>query len=248
MGCLVAVGQRQRAARLDGRGARRARAATPAAPTFAPDGLYFVGPYYDAAHGMPERTPAHGLAALRHALTQRTRIKICGLTREADVDAAVEAGADAIGFVLYAQQPAPRERRARAPSWRARLPPFVTPVLPVRQRRRRDVDRAACAARAAGAAAVPRRRDAGAMRRRRPALPARRAHGAGARFARLRALAIARRRRPCCSTPMSRATAAAERSSIGLSFPQRAPSGRFVWWVESCKRDRWGAARPALGR
>ena len=32
----------------------------------------------------------------------RTRIKICGLTREEDVDAAVSAGADAIGFVIYA--------------------------------------------------------------------------------------------------------------------------------------------------
>jgi hypothetical protein len=37
----------------------------------------------------------------------RTRIKICGLTREQDVDAAVAAGADAIGFVLYAEEPAP---------------------------------------------------------------------------------------------------------------------------------------------
>lgn len=37
----------------------------------------------------------------------RTRIKICGLTREADVDAAIEAGADAIGFVLYEKAPAP---------------------------------------------------------------------------------------------------------------------------------------------
>ena len=35
----------------------------------------------------------------------RTRIKICGLTREADVDAAVAAGADAIGFVLYPKSP-----------------------------------------------------------------------------------------------------------------------------------------------
>jgi len=33
--------------------------------------------------------------------TARTRIKICGLTREQDVDAAVEGGADAVGFVLY---------------------------------------------------------------------------------------------------------------------------------------------------
>ncbi|HEY6512413.1 MAG TPA: N-(5'-phosphoribosyl)anthranilate isomerase, partial [Burkholderiaceae bacterium] len=29
-------------------------------------------------------------------MQQRTRIKICGLTREADVAAAVEAGADAV--------------------------------------------------------------------------------------------------------------------------------------------------------
>jgi len=29
-----------------------------AAPTFAPDGLYFVGPHYDAAHGLPEHVPA----------------------------------------------------------------------------------------------------------------------------------------------------------------------------------------------
>ena len=35
----------------------------------------------------------------------RTRIKICGLTREQDVDAAVAAGADAIGFVLYDKSP-----------------------------------------------------------------------------------------------------------------------------------------------
>lgn len=58
----------------------------------------------------------------------KTRIKICGMTREEDVDAAVEAGADAVGFVLYAKSP-----RAvtveRAAELAARLPPFVTPVL-----------------------------------------------------------------------------------------------------------------------
>ena len=32
-------------------------------------------------------------------------VKICGLTREADVDAAVAAGAQALGFVLYPASP-----------------------------------------------------------------------------------------------------------------------------------------------
>jgi phosphoribosylanthranilate isomerase len=58
---------------------------------------------------------------------QRTRIKICGLTREADVDAAVDAGADAIGFVLYARSPR-AVSVARAAELARRLPPFVMPV------------------------------------------------------------------------------------------------------------------------
>jgi len=58
----------------------------------------------------------------------RTRIKICGLTREADVDAAVAAGADAVGFVLYAASPRAVSVE-RAAALAARLPPFVTPVL-----------------------------------------------------------------------------------------------------------------------
>lgn len=59
---------------------------------------------------------------------QRTRIKICGLTREEDVDAAVAAGADAIGFVLYAKSPRAVSVE-RAAELARRLPPFVTPVL-----------------------------------------------------------------------------------------------------------------------
>ncbi|MEO7885712.1 MAG: phosphoribosylanthranilate isomerase, partial [Polaromonas sp.] len=58
----------------------------------------------------------------------RTRIKICGLTREEDVDAAVAAGADAVGFVMY--EASPRYITAeRAAELARRLPPFVTPVL-----------------------------------------------------------------------------------------------------------------------
>jgi phosphoribosylanthranilate isomerase len=61
-------------------------------------------------------------------MTQRTRIKICGLTREQDVDVAVQAGVDAIGFVLYA--PSPRAvTPERAAELASRLPAFVTPVL-----------------------------------------------------------------------------------------------------------------------
>ncbi|WP_028993504.1 phosphoribosylanthranilate isomerase [Azonexus hydrophilus] len=57
----------------------------------------------------------------------KTRIKICGLTREADVDAAVAAGADAIGFVFYS--PSPRYvTPERAAELARRVPPFVDVV------------------------------------------------------------------------------------------------------------------------
>jgi len=59
---------------------------------------------------------------------QRTRIKICGLTREQDVDAAVAAGADAVGFVLYEKSPR-YVNIDRAAQLASRLPPFITPVL-----------------------------------------------------------------------------------------------------------------------
>jgi phosphoribosylanthranilate isomerase len=57
----------------------------------------------------------------------RTRIKICGLTREADVEAAVAAGADAIGLVFYEKSPRAVSLE-RAAELARRLPPFVTPV------------------------------------------------------------------------------------------------------------------------
>jgi len=57
----------------------------------------------------------------------RTRIKICGITREQDLRAAVDAGADALGFVFYPKSPryiAPAQFAALGPS----LPPFVSGV------------------------------------------------------------------------------------------------------------------------
>ena len=60
-------------------------------------------------------------------MTLRTRIKICGITREADLESAVECGADAVGFVLYERSPR-AVTVTRATELARRLPPFVTPV------------------------------------------------------------------------------------------------------------------------
>ncbi|MDI6750455.1 MAG: phosphoribosylanthranilate isomerase [Pseudomonadota bacterium] len=58
---------------------------------------------------------------------QRTRVKICGITRSEDLAAAVAAGADAVGFVFYPPSPRhlPVETAARLSR---RVPPFVTRV------------------------------------------------------------------------------------------------------------------------
>ena len=60
-------------------------------------------------------------------MNRRTRIKICGLTREEDVEAAVLAGVDAIGFVFYAKS-SRCVSLARAVELMHCVPPFVTPV------------------------------------------------------------------------------------------------------------------------
>ena len=57
----------------------------------------------------------------------RTRIKICGLTREEDVDAAANSGADALGFVFFPQSKRNVET-TRAATLVKRVPPFVTRI------------------------------------------------------------------------------------------------------------------------
>jgi phosphoribosylanthranilate isomerase len=60
-------------------------------------------------------------------MTHRTRIKICGLTRLEDLDGAIAAGADAVGFVFYTQSPRYIQPEAAA-QMIAKIPPFVTTV------------------------------------------------------------------------------------------------------------------------
>ncbi|WP_454724142.1 MULTISPECIES: phosphoribosylanthranilate isomerase [Cupriavidus] len=61
------------------------------------------------------------------AQPHRTRVKICGLTREEDVRAAVDAGADAIGMVFYPGSPRHVDV-ARAAALAEAAGPFVSVV------------------------------------------------------------------------------------------------------------------------
>ncbi|MES2422847.1 MAG: tRNA pseudouridine(38-40) synthase TruA [Pseudomonadota bacterium] len=58
MGCLVAIGQGSQKPEWM-REVIAARDRDAAAPTFSPDGLYFLGPVYDLAWGLPDRTAAY---------------------------------------------------------------------------------------------------------------------------------------------------------------------------------------------
>jgi phosphoribosylanthranilate isomerase len=60
-------------------------------------------------------------------MTVRTRVKICGVSRLQDVDAAATSGADAVGFVFHPASPR-HVTLARAVELAVRLPPFMTPV------------------------------------------------------------------------------------------------------------------------
>ena len=58
MGCLIAVGQGLKPPAWMAQ-VLAARSRDAAAPTFSPDGLYFLGPVYDPSWGLPTRTPAY---------------------------------------------------------------------------------------------------------------------------------------------------------------------------------------------
>ncbi|MEQ1598113.1 MAG: phosphoribosylanthranilate isomerase [Methylotenera sp.] len=58
---------------------------------------------------------------------QRTRVKICGITRVEDAISAVHAGADAIGLVFYAQSPR-FVTIEQAQKIVAAIPPFISVV------------------------------------------------------------------------------------------------------------------------
>ena len=58
---------------------------------------------------------------------QRTRVKICGITRIEDAIAVANSGADAIGFVFYEKSPRHVDVE-KAALLQASMPPFVTAV------------------------------------------------------------------------------------------------------------------------
>ena len=225
-----------------------ARSRDAAAPTFMPDGLYLAKIDYDPKWGLPQEPapPLPGLALRRRlrlrgldrSMTMhRTRIKICGITREQDLRAAVDAGADALGFVFYPKSPryvAPERCAALARA----LPPFVSGVaLFVNADRGRGARRRSTPGRSAllqfhgdetrGRVRAPSRPPC-----KRPFMRAFRVKPdtTRRRFARIGS-SIPRRQprgsRACCSTPGSMPTAAQERSSIGLLFQKSSRLGSF---------------------
>ena len=58
-----------------------------------------------------------------------TKVKICGITRREDLDAAAEAGADAVGFVVDAADSPRNLPLEKAAKLFRQVPPFVKSVM-----------------------------------------------------------------------------------------------------------------------
>ncbi len=72
-------------------------------------------------------------------LLRRTRIKMCGLTREKDVVAGIDAGLDALGFIFYEKSPRNVEPDF-VRSMVAQMPPFTECVGVFVNREREEVE------------------------------------------------------------------------------------------------------------
>jgi phosphoribosylanthranilate isomerase/putative N-acetylmannosamine-6-phosphate epimerase len=68
---------------------------------------------------------AHDPGAKLAELISRPLVKVCGLTRQEDVDVAVEAGADLVGFILADESPRRADKLLAAPETVLRVAVFV---------------------------------------------------------------------------------------------------------------------------
>jgi indole-3-glycerol phosphate synthase/phosphoribosylanthranilate isomerase len=68
---------------------------------------------------------AHDPGAALEQILRRPLVKVCGLTRQDDVDAAVEAGADLVGFILAQESPRRADALLDAPDTVLRVAVFV---------------------------------------------------------------------------------------------------------------------------
>ena len=251
MGCLVRIGQRRGAAGVDARGAGGAQPRRRGADLFAERASTSSGRSTTPA-GVSRPRPRWAREALRMMARhecrtpRRTRIKICGLTREAGRGCRRRCRRRCGRLRALRGQPAGGDGRARRSSWPSRLPPFVTPVLLFVNEDAGSASRRA--RRVAGAMAqfhgdeTPDQCWAG-QRPRRPPLHARGPHSARRRRERLRPRKIRVRLLPRPGHPARRPCRGLWRWRQGIrlvtSSTRRRRSPRLEWWAHTCKRGRW---------